>query len=92
MFFNVTEAKYVDNYRIGLSFEDGSTGIADLSDYPNKNNVFRLFLDMNYFRDFRIEYGTIIWGDGELDIAPETLYTIATGKAIKYNSIKSQSV
>ena len=75
-----------------MSFEDGSTGIADLSDYPNKNNVFRLFLDMDYFRNFRIQYGTIIWGDGELDIAPETLYTIATGKAIKYNSHKSQPV
>jgi hypothetical protein len=92
MFFEVTEAEYVENYRIKLSFEDGSSGIADLSDYPNRNNVFRLFLDMNYFRDFRIEYGTVIWGDGELDIAPETLYTIATGKAIEYNSTKSRSV
>ncbi len=59
MFFDVTEAQYIDNYRIRLSFEDGSTGIADLSDYPNENNVFRSFLGMNYFRDFRIEYGTI---------------------------------
>ena len=85
MFFEVTEAEYIDNYRIKLSFEDGSSGIADLSDYPNRNNVFRLFLDINYFKNFRIEYGTVIWGDGELDIAPETLYTIATGKAIEYH-------
>ena len=92
MFFDVTKAEYIDNYRTRLSFEDGSTGIADLSDYPNRNNVFRLFLDMNYFTNFRIEYGTVIWGDGELDIAPETLYTIATGKAIEYNSIKSRTV
>ena len=62
-----------------MRFEDGSIGIADLSDYPNEKNVFRTFLDMNYFRDLRIEYGTIIWGNGELDIAPERLYTIATG-------------
>jgi hypothetical protein len=92
MFFDVTEAEYIDNYRIRLTFEDGSSGTADLSGYPNRNNVFRLFLDMNYFRNFRIEYGTVIWGDGELDIAPETLYSIATGKAIEYNSIKSRSV
>jgi hypothetical protein len=92
MFFDVKEAEYIDNYRIRLTFEDGSSGIADLSEYPNKNNVFRLFLDMNYFRNFRIEYGTLIWGDGELDIAPETLYAIATGKAIEYSSIKSRSV
>jgi hypothetical protein len=92
MFFDVKEAEYIDNYRIRLTFEDGSSGIADLSEYPNKNNVFRLFFDINYFRNFRIEYGTLIWGDEELDIAPETLYTIATGKAIEYNSIKSRSV
>ena len=92
MFFDVTETEYIDNYKIRLSFEDGSTGVADLSDYPNKDNVFRLFLDINYFRAFRIEYGTIIWGNGELDIAPEMLYTIATGKAIQYNSIKNQPV
>ena len=79
MFFDVMEAHYIDNYRIRLRFEDGSIGIADLSDYPNEKNVFRTFLDMNYFRDLRIEYGTIIWGNGELDIAPERLYTIATG-------------
>lgn len=92
MFFDVTAAEYIDNYRIQLTFEDGSSGIADLSEYPNRNNVFRLFLDTNYFKNFRIEYGTVIWGDGELDIAPETLYTITTGKAIEYNSIKSRSV
>jgi hypothetical protein len=92
MFFDVKEAEYIDNYRIRLTFEDGSSGIADLSEYPNKNDVFRLFFDINYFRNFRIEYGTLIWGDEELDIAPETLYTIATGKAIEYNSIKSRSV
>jgi len=32
-----------------LRFEDGSADIADLSDYPNENNVFREFLDLNYF-------------------------------------------
>ena len=92
MFFDITEAQYIDNYKIKMRFEDGSAGIADLSDYPDENNVFRLFLDMNYFKDFRIEHGTIIWGNGELDIAPETLYTIATGKPISYSSIKSSAV
>lgn len=24
--------------------------------------------------EFRIEYGTLVWGDGLVDIAPETLY------------------
>jgi hypothetical protein len=92
MFFDITEAQYIDNYKIKLRFEDGAIGIADLSDYPNEKNIFRAFLDMNYFKDYRIEYGTIIWGNGELDIAPERLYTIATGKPVKYSSLKSSAV
>ena len=92
MFFDVTEAQYINDYRIRLSFEDGSTGIADLSDYPNGDTVFRAFLDMDFFKDFSIEYGTIIWGNGELDIAPETLYTIATAKPVRYHSMKNQAI
>jgi hypothetical protein len=92
MFFDVVEAEYIDNFRVRLRFEDGSSGIADLADYPNENNVFRAFLNKNYFRDFRIEYGTVIWGNGELDIAPERLYTLATGKSVSYGSVKSPAV
>ncbi len=54
MFFDVTEAQYINDYRIRLSFEDGSTGIADLSDYPNGDTLFRAFLDMDFFKDFNI--------------------------------------
>lgn len=90
MFFDVTEARYLDNYRIRLRFEDGSTGVADLSGYPDKSNVFQAFLDRDYFEDFRVEYGTLTWGGGELDIAPEALYTLATGKTVHYHSIKNR--
>jgi len=48
-----------------------------------------LFLDIEYFKKFRVEFGTLIWGDGEEDIAPETLYTKATGKKIIYTSEKN---
>jgi hypothetical protein len=58
MFFDIKKARYIDNYKIKLQFEDGSSGIADLSEYPNKNNVFRKFMDIEYFEGFRVEYGT----------------------------------
>ena len=84
MYFEVKEAQYLDEYRLRLRFEDESTGIADLSSYPDKDNVFRSFLNLEYFKKFRVEYGTIVWGKGELDIAPETLYRLATGKSVTY--------
>jgi hypothetical protein len=87
VFFEIKEANYIEEYKIRLRFEDGSTGIADLSEYPNQNNVFRSFLDIDYFKKFRIEYGTLAWGEGEIDIAPESLYVKATGKPLTYNTM-----
>lgn len=86
MFFDVKSAKYIEGYRIELDFEDGSSGVVNLSDYASPNNVFKSFLDIEYFKKFRVEFGTLIWGDGEVDIAPETLYAKATGKKIIYTS------
>jgi len=84
MYFNITGTEYLESYRIRLSFEDGSAGVADLFSYPDPANVFEAFSDLSYFRAFHVDYGTLVWGDGEIDIAPETLYTIATGKPISY--------
>ncbi len=88
MYFDVTNAEYIEEYKIRLSFEDGSVGIADLASYNDKNNVFKSFFDKTYFMNFKVEYGTLVWGNGELDIAPETLYLVATGKQVKYKTTK----
>ena len=92
MYFEVTEARYPNRYRIQLRFEDGSAGVADLSGYPNQDNVFRAFPDSDYFKRFRVEYGTLVWGNGEVDIAPESLYSLATKKSVTYKTLKSSAV
>ena len=89
MFFDVTHAQYDSEYKIDLEFEDGSKGTVDLSDYIKPDTVFEAFSDKEYFKSFHIEYGTLVWGEGEVDIAPETLYERATGKQVRYNSKKS---
>ncbi|RKX79290.1 MAG: hypothetical protein DRP87_03615 [Spirochaetes bacterium] len=43
-----------------------------------------LFSISIFFKKFRVEYGTLVWGNGEIDIAPETLYTLATGKPVTF--------
>ena len=86
MYFDITHAQYDSEYRILLEFEDGSRGTVDLSDYINPDTVFEVFRDKHYFKNFRIEYGTLVWGEGEVDIAPETLYEWATGKQVRYTS------
>ena len=88
MYFDITEAKYIANHEIELNFEDGSVGKVNLSKYIEQGTVFDKLRDMEYFRTFHIEYGTLIWGKGELDIAPETLYSDATGKTVTYQTRK----
>jgi hypothetical protein len=88
MYFNVIDAEYLGEYRIRMLFEDNASGIADLSSYINKGVVFKPFNEISYFANFKIENGTLTWGNGELDIAPEALYTAATGKPIKYSRSK----
>lgn len=42
--------------------------------------VFKRSRDLTFFREFHVneKLGTLTWGD-EIDIAPETLYAVATG-------------
>ncbi len=84
MDFEIIQAEYLSEYKIKLKFMDGSSGVADLSNYLDKKNVFKAFQDIFYFKNFHIEYGTLVWGKGELDIAPETLYEKVTGKKVRY--------
>ena len=80
MFHDVIKAKHVENYKIELEFDDRKRGIVDFSDYLEKGGVFKRFQDIEFFKNFKIneELGVLTWGD-EIDIAPETLYSKATG-------------
>ncbi len=71
----VTKAIVLDEYRLRLSFHDGTVGDVDLSDIATRGGVFAPLRDLETFRTVRVDpdAGTIVWSD-QLDIAPETLY------------------
>ena len=75
MLYDVIDAKYKDNYKLEVKFENGNHGIVDFSEYPSRGGVFSKFKNMEFFKSFLVskDLGTIVWGD-EIDIAPETLY------------------
>jgi len=79
MIHDVVKAEYKGDYRIELTFDDGRKGVVDFSRYLKKGGVFERFRDSNFFKDFKVdqELGTLTW-EGEIDIAPETLYADAT--------------
>lgn len=76
-------AEYKGGYKIEVTFDDGKSGVVDFSDYPALGGVFESFRDLDFFRSFKVsqEAGTLVWGD-EIDIAPETLYSEATGSPL----------
>ena len=79
MFFEIVKADYIKDHQIALTFKDGKQGLVDLSEYTGKDDVFKPFSDMSFFRNFVLEHGTLVWGKGDVDIAPETLYEKAIG-------------
>jgi len=72
MYPRVKSARAGEDYRLELVFTNGETGWYDcrpLLDF----GVFQELKDANYFREARVELGTVVWPH-EQDICPDTLY------------------
>jgi hypothetical protein len=76
---HVVKVEVLKDYKLGLEFSDGVTGIADVSALAGKG-VFSLWNDYAEFRKVRIgTSGELIWGD-VVDLCPDALYMKVTGK------------
>jgi hypothetical protein len=71
----IRKAEYVEDYKIHVTFNDDQSGIVDLKEVicNDKRPVFRELVDITKFRQFDVEFDTIVWTNG-LDLAPEFLY------------------
>ena len=87
MYFNIIEAVYSDKFRIDLKFRNGKSGIADLEKYISDGEIFTDIRSIDNFKKFSVEFGTLTWNNGEIDIAPETLYEKTTGEKIVFENI-----
>ncbi|MDR2626838.1 MAG: DUF2442 domain-containing protein [Dysgonamonadaceae bacterium] len=74
MFLEVTQAKYLDNYKLLLTFNNGERKTVDLQNELN-SSVFAPLKQLDYFKNFQIKYNTVEWENGA-DYAPEYLYEI----------------
>jgi hypothetical protein len=71
MFIHVNDAKYINGYRIWLSFNDGSQGEIDLLS-ELYGEIFEPLKDISFFKSFKLEGRTLSWSNGA-DFAPEFL-------------------
>jgi hypothetical protein len=75
MYLDVTAVRYLDNYRLLLTFENGEQREIDISELVPFEGVFAPLGDASYFRQVRVErdVGTIVWPNGA-DFCPDVLY------------------
>lgn len=74
---DVTAVEVIGEYRLRLTFQDGTVGDVDFSG-REWQGVFEPLRDPSYFARVGLDQdaGTIAWPDG-LDMAPEPLYAEA---------------
>ena len=75
----IKTAKYVTPGKIFCQFEDGKSGMIDLSKYIALGGVFDCLLDEQTAATIEVVDGVLTWNNGTVDIAPETVYHNATG-------------
>jgi hypothetical protein len=76
----VLSVKVLDGYRLDLTFDDGTRGLADLHELVG-SGVFALWNDYRAFQAVKIgDGGELVWSD-TVDLCPDSLYMQVTGKS-----------
>lgn len=75
----VATARYLHDYTLELTFNNGLKAEIDFTDWINKYPLFKPLENIDYFKNFSLDGWTVVWENGA-DIAPETLYEIALQK------------
>lgn len=78
----VKQIEYKSGYSFLIVFDDDTRAVIDFSEYLQRGPIFAPLKNHNFFRQAKIEGGTIAWPNGA-DIAPETLYERCKQPAVR---------
>ena len=80
----VINAKYIDNYKLQLSFNDGVKGVVDLREkiFTDHRSIFKPLQEVEFFKKFTQNRWTIEWQNG-VNLAPEFLHKLAIEQGTK---------
>lgn len=75
-YLEITEAEYVSGYKISLRFNDGTLRVVDFEPFLRKagNPGLTQYRQLTKFRQFRLHYGDLMWGDYEMIFPIADLY------------------
>ena len=71
----------IGDHKLRLLFEDGTVGDISFEDH-DWHGVFEPLRDPARFAKVTIQYGTIVWPEYDLDMAPEPLYEAARSNPV----------
>lgn len=69
----VKDVRVLDDLIMIVTFSTGEQRLFDATcmlEYP----AFKVLADETVFKTARVEYGVVVWQDGEIDLAPEAMY------------------
>jgi len=72
----IEDAKYVEEYKIYLKFNDGKENTVNFKEFLENSNHpdIKKYQDKSKFQDFTLEHGEIAWNDYELAFPIYDLY------------------
>jgi hypothetical protein len=86
---NILAAEQVSEYRLRLSFDDGTAQVVDFFPFlsHSRHPDIRVFLDPSRFSEFRLEYGELVWGDYDLCFPIMDLYRNRVAPTVERDSV-----
>jgi hypothetical protein len=71
----VTSAKYIDDYKVELIFDDKRINVINFLPVIKSNPVCKKYLDVTEFKKFKLDHGNIVWGKNwDMIFTIESLY------------------
>ena len=74
----VKSVRPLPDYKLLVRFSTGEEKTIDIKSLLDEP-VFKALKDLSVFNTVYVDYGTVVWNDGNIDIAPEYLYINAEG-------------
>jgi hypothetical protein len=70
---HVIEVVPQDDFTLLLTFKNGETRLLDMTAYFHRSEFFDELQNWNYFRQVKVDHGTVVWPNGQ-DLCTDTLY------------------
>ncbi|MCQ2413041.1 MAG: DUF2442 domain-containing protein [Sphaerochaetaceae bacterium] len=84
----VSSVKILDAGMLLVKFSSGETRLFDVLSLLSKGAAYAPLADEENRRTARVTFGFVSWMDGEIDIAPETMYQ----ESFPYTPISSSTL